>query len=182
MPRFWPSTSGEGRLGIGFPGTRARLVTAGDGPGYWPVKRSQSGGPAGARGCVQRRQKRAAMGRKARLDLVLDCAEPQALEGFWRAALGYQLFLSIDTHVILVPDDDTSASPLVLQQVPEPKLGKNRMHLDLVTDDINGEVDRLVGLGARRAHEGVQSIGEVRWVTMTDPVGNEFCVCIGVEW
>jgi hypothetical protein len=122
------------------------------------------------------------MGRKARLDLVLDCAAPQELEEFWRDALGYRTYVSIPSHVILVPNDDSSASPLVLQQVPEEKVAKNRMHLDLVTDDIEGEVDRLVDLGAVRAHEGVQSVGEIRWVTLADPVGNEFCVCTGIEW
>jgi predicted enzyme related to lactoylglutathione lyase len=122
------------------------------------------------------------MGRKARLDLVLDCAEPQALETFWRAALGYRTYFSSESHVILVPNDDSSASPLVLQQVPEPRSGKNRMHVDLVTEDIEGEVGRLVDLGATRMHEGIRSFGETRWVTLTDPVGNELCVCTGVEW
>ena len=122
------------------------------------------------------------MGRKARLDLVLDAAEPQELEGFWRDALGYRTYFSSPTAVILVPKDDTNASPLVLQQVPEPKSGKNRMHVDLVADDIEPEVDRLIGLGAQRVHEGVQTLGPVRWVTLLDPVGNEFCVCTGVEW
>jgi hypothetical protein len=122
------------------------------------------------------------MGRKARLDLVLDCAEPQALEEFWRDALGYRVYFSSESHVILVPADESNASPLVLQQVPEPKAGKNRMHLDLVADEIEPEVDRLVALGATRVHEGEQNIGDVHWVTLLDPVGNEFCVCTGVEW
>jgi predicted enzyme related to lactoylglutathione lyase len=122
------------------------------------------------------------MGRKARLDLVLDCSAPQELEGFWRDALGYRVYFSMESVVVLVPDDDTNASPLVLQQVPEPKVAKNRMHLDLVTDDIEGEVDRLLELGARRVHEGIQNMGDTRWVTLTDPVGNEFCVCTGIEW
>jgi predicted enzyme related to lactoylglutathione lyase len=122
------------------------------------------------------------VGRKARLDLVLDCAEPQQLEGFWRDALGYRVYFSADSLVILVPDDDTNASPLVLQQVPEAKVGKNRMHVDLVTDDIEGEVDRVVGLGARRLHDGIRSFGETQWVTLADPAGNELCVCTGIEW
>jgi predicted enzyme related to lactoylglutathione lyase len=122
------------------------------------------------------------VGRKARLDLVLDCAEPQELEEFWRDALGYRTYYSDESAVVLVPADDTNASPLVLQQVPEPKSGKNRMHIDLVTDDIEPEVDRLVGLGAKRVHDDVRSIGEIKWVTLLDPVGNEFCVCTGVEW
>ena len=122
------------------------------------------------------------MGRKARLDLVLDCPAPQELESFWRDALGYRTYVSIESAVVLVPDDDSNASPLVLQQVPEPKVAKNRMHIDLVTDDIEGEVERLLELGARRVHEGIQSMGDTRWVTLTDPIGNEFCVCTGVEW
>jgi hypothetical protein len=122
------------------------------------------------------------MGRKARLDLVLDCAAPQQLEEFWREALGYRTYFSTESAVVLVPNDDTNASPLVLQQVPEPKAGKNRMHLDLVADDIQPEIDRLVGLGAQRTDDGVQSIGDIQWVRMVDPVGNEFCVCTGVEW
>jgi len=56
------------------------------------------------------------------------------------------------------------------------------MHVDLVTDDIEGEVQRLVELGATRLHDGIQCIGDVRWVTLADPVGNELCVCTGVEW
>jgi predicted enzyme related to lactoylglutathione lyase len=122
------------------------------------------------------------MGRKARLDLVLDCARPQELEDFWREALGYRSYFSSESAVILVPGDDSSASPLVLQQVPEPRVGKNRMHVDLVTDDIEGEVERIVALGATRQHDGIQNIGETRWVTLADPVGNELCVCTGIEW
>jgi hypothetical protein len=123
------------------------------------------------------------MGRKARLDLVLDCADAQALKEFWREALGYREFWAEGTHAILVPEEDGgNASPLVLQQVPEAKAGKNRMHLDLVTDEVEAEVERLQGLGARRLHDGIQSAGPVQWVTMADPEGNEFCVCTGVEW
>jgi hypothetical protein len=122
------------------------------------------------------------MVRKARLDLVLDCADPQALEPFWREALGYRTHFSIESHVVLVPGDGSNASPLVLQQVPEPRVGKNRMHVDLVTADVEGEVERLVGLGATRLHAGVQEFGQLRWVTLADPVGNELCVCTGVEW
>src|SRR4029453_14966492 len=94
------------------------------------------------------------MGRKARLDLVLDCAEPRAIEQFWRDALGYRAYYSGDSHVVLVPADDSSASPLGLQRVPEPKVGKNRMHVDLVTDDVEGEVERLVAIGGARPPQG----------------------------
>jgi predicted enzyme related to lactoylglutathione lyase len=60
--------------------------------------------------------------------------------------------------------------------------GKNRMHVDIISDDVEVEVGRLEALGARRLHDGVQTFGPTRWVTMADPEDNEFCVSTGVEW
>ena len=121
------------------------------------------------------------MGRKARVDLVLDCADPKQLVDFWREALDYAEYYTDTTVAVLVPKEGT-APPLVLQGVPESKVGKNRMHLDMVVDEIEPEVVRLQGLGARRIDEGVQSFGDTKWVRMADPEDNEFCVCTGVEW
>jgi hypothetical protein len=118
---------------------------------------------------------------KARVDLVLDCADPAKLVVFWRDALGYREYYADESIAVLVPTEGV-ASPLVLQRVPEPKAGKNRMHLDIVVDDIEPEIRRLQGLGARRIDEGAQSFGETKWVRMADPDDNEFCVCTGVEW
>ncbi len=88
---------------------------------------------------------------------------------------------SDDTYVVLVPAEGV-APPLVLQRVPEPKSGKNRMHVDLVTDEVEVEVARMEELGAVRLHDEVQWAGDARWLTMADPEGNEFCVCTGVAW
>jgi len=121
------------------------------------------------------------MGQKARVDLVLDCADPAKLADFWGAALDYRDYYTDEGISVLVPKEGI-ASPLVLQGVPEPKSGKNRMHLDIVVDDIEPEIERLVALGARRLDAGVQSLGETLWVRMSDPEHNEFCVCTGVEW
>ena len=58
----------------------------------------------------------------------------------------------------------------------EPKLGKNRLHFDLAPpagEDQQAEVERLVALGAERVDIGQ---GDVDWVVMADPDGNEFCV------
>jgi hypothetical protein len=59
--------------------------------------------------------------------------------------------------------------------VPEAKQMKNRLHLDLRADgtSFDAEVDRLEALGARRVDVGQ---GEVSWVVMSDPDGNEFDV------
>jgi predicted enzyme related to lactoylglutathione lyase len=121
------------------------------------------------------------MGYKATVELVLDCAEPTVLAAFWRAALGYREYYSDPKLVVLVPHGGT-ASPLLLQGVPEPKAGKNRMHLDIIVDDVEAEVRRLQALGAHRVDDGVQSYGGTQWVRMSDPEQNEFCVSTGVEW
>jgi Glyoxalase-like domain len=121
------------------------------------------------------------MGHKATVELVLDCAKPATLAGFWREALDYREYYTDAKLAVLVPKEGIAA-PLLLQRVPEPKAGKNRMHLDIVADDIEAEVHRLQGLGARRIDEGVQSFGGTRWVRMSDPEQNEFCVSTGVEW
>jgi hypothetical protein len=121
------------------------------------------------------------MGRKAAVELVLDCEEPKMLAKFWREALDYRDHYAGANLAVLVPKAGV-ASPLLLQAVPEPKAGKNRMHLDIVVDDIEGEVRRLEALGAHRIDEGVQSFGGTRWVRMSDPEQNEFCVSTGVEW
>ena len=113
-------------------------------------------------------------------EIVLDSAEPQRLEAFWRAALGYRSLHSVREIVVLVAESGTGP-PLILQRVSEAKVGKNRMHIDLVSDDVEAEVVRLEGLGARRLHDGLRSMGPVRWVTMADFEGNEFCVSTGVE-
>ena len=57
-----------------------------------------------------------------------------------------------------------------------PKSGKNRLHLDLappVDGDQQAEVERLTSLGATRLDIGQGNVG---WVVMADPDGNEFCV------
>jgi hypothetical protein len=58
----------------------------------------------------------------------------------------------------------------IFVKVPEEKVVKNRVHLDLSAADTDAEVDRLVALDARVANTFPD------WVTLTDPEGNEFCV------
>jgi predicted enzyme related to lactoylglutathione lyase len=121
------------------------------------------------------------MGHRARVELVLDCAEPRRLAEFWRQALGYRNHYSDAKLAVLVPKEG-DGSPFLLQGVPEPKAGKNRMHLDIVVNDVEAEIHRLQALGAHRIDEVEQSFGETRWARMSDPEHNEFCVSTGVEW
>jgi predicted enzyme related to lactoylglutathione lyase len=63
--------------------------------------------------------------------------------------------------------------------VPEDKAVKNRMHFDIEVADIHAEAERLVSLGATQVSEAPCSEHGSTWVLMTDPEGNEFCVCDG---
>jgi predicted enzyme related to lactoylglutathione lyase len=53
------------------------------------------------------------------------------------------------------------------------------MHLDIETQDVDGEATRLESIGARRLEEGTHSEHGSNWVILADPEGNEFCVCDG---
>lgn len=111
-----------------------------------------------------------------RLVPVLDCADPDLLSEFWTAALGYRTLPSQGPYRVLGPRG-SSGMELVLQRVPEPKVVKNRMHIDIRTRDIEAETKRLISLGARLLRpEAIEEHG-FRWFLLADPEDNEFCVC-----
>ena len=116
-------------------------------------------------------------------EIVVDCRDPVAQAD----VLGYHVVRSEDGQVEIAPwereppqlAERVRRAPgvptLVFVTVPEGKTVKNRLHLDLrpVGCSHAKEVERLIGLGARRADIGQ---GEVPWVVLADPEGNEFCV------
>ena len=112
------------------------------------------------------------------LGLVVDCSDPEKLAGFWAPALSYTNVGAAGNYVLLMPPDP-SRPRLLLQSVSEAKVAKNRVHFDIETPDVDGEVSRLEGLGARRLEEAARSEHGTRWFVMADPEGNEFCVCDG---
>ena len=109
-----------------------------------------------------------------RLVTVLDCVDADALAEFWAVALGYRRTAFESPYVRLV-DPGGRWPDLLLQQVPEPKAGKNRMHLDLQVRDVPTEVARLVAAGARIVAPAHDDDGFLTAV-LADPQGNEFCV------
>jgi predicted enzyme related to lactoylglutathione lyase len=104
--------------------------------------------------------------------ISVDCADPQRLAEFWSQALGWRVDPDGDSDEVAVEPPDESAALLFLR-VPDEKVVKNRIHLDLNPDDQAAEVRRLEELGARQIDIGQ---GEQTWVVMADPEGNEFCV------
>ncbi|MCG8353313.1 MAG: VOC family protein [Chloroflexales bacterium] len=103
--------------------------------------------------------------------LVIDCEDIEACIHFWTNALGVEVEGRDDVYAYL--GTAVGSLRLFLQQVPEGKSAKSRMHIDFETDNIEAEVERLERFGGRR----VQHVE--RWWIMADPCGNEFCVVNG---
>jgi hypothetical protein len=110
--------------------------------------------------------------------LCIDSHDPSGLAKFWEGALGWRRTYEEDDEVVLEPPagspEDGVVPDLLFLRVPEDKSIKNRLHLDLRPRDQAAEVERLIGLGARRVSVGQGS--DVSWVVLADPEGNEFCV------
>ena len=105
--------------------------------------------------------------------ITIDCADPPRLARWWAEAVGGSVVRLPGPDFVLVARDGWPA--LGFQRVEEPTPGKNRMHLDLMAEDLEAEVRRLVGLGATET--GRHSVdGGFRWVVLADPDGNAFCV------
>ena len=112
--------------------------------------------------------------------LAVDALSPPDLARFWAAALDWEVTDEGGGEIDVDPPGhdypDPVALPLVFVPVPQPKQGKNRVHLDLATTSLEHQaalVTRLLELGARPADIGQ---GDVPWRVMADPEGNEFCV------
>jgi hypothetical protein len=138
-----------------------------------------------------------------KFQVTVDCAEPERLAAFWAEVLGYVVpsppegFATWDAyHQTLLPKnqgtwfscvDPSGVGPRVLfQRVPEGKVVKNRLHLDVrVATGLTGaerlaaleaECARLVALGATRFRLLVADEDNESCLVMQDPEGNEFCL------
>jgi predicted enzyme related to lactoylglutathione lyase len=112
--------------------------------------------------------------------IVLDGADLEQLGAFWSAVLDYPSQRPVTQFLVLSPETPDDARPqLILQRVPEGKVVKNRMHLDLHVPDIAAARDHYLSLGATLLQEAPNCIGEYCWYLMADPEGNEFCVAMG---
>lgn len=124
--------------------------------------------------------------------VVFDCQDAAPLARFWAAALGWSVAPydeeelerlaskgiydpEDDPSVMVEPPDGTDLPVLFFTEVPEEKVAKNRVHLDLAADlPLEDEVQRLEGLGAQ-VRNWAEDSGSM-WCVMLDPQGNEFCV------
>jgi predicted enzyme related to lactoylglutathione lyase len=109
-------------------------------------------------------------------DICFDCADQYRVGRFWAEVLGYRLHANADE----APDHPVALAPpdgglrIWFNPVPESKVAKNRVHIDInMPDDV--EMDRLLGLGAHVLEEIRDEDGTLWWTIMADPEGNEFC-------
>jgi predicted enzyme related to lactoylglutathione lyase len=100
-------------------------------------------------------------------DLVIDASDARRLGAFWAAGLGLRLEGNGADDVVL--RGRTPAHTVWIDQVPEPKTVKNRVHLDVHTADIGA----LTAAGAT-----VLNDTDFRWIVMADPEGQEFCAFV----
>ncbi len=135
-------------------------------------------------------------------NIVIDCAHPRELSHFWADVLGYPRAewppdMRAELRAAGLTDDDLSKRSIAedpdgvgprffFQQVPEEKVVKNRVHVDInatpgrraTPEEVDAEKDRIVSLGAtvvRRYDQRWGPVLEYHYV-MADPEGNEFCI------
>ncbi len=105
--------------------------------------------------------------------ITIDCADPRRLADWWAEAVCGAVVEMPGTDFVMVAREGWPA--LGFQRVEDPTPGKNRLHVDLMADDLVTEVQRLVGMGATETGRHSVDIG-LRWVVLADPDGNAFCV------
>ena len=118
-----------------------------------------------------------------RVQVTFDCADPERVCRFWAEALGYRVHPS---YAVVAEDPDGVGPRLYFQAVPEGKVAKNRVHLDvrvgagLVGEErlaaLEAECSRLEALGATRGRLLLADEENESCQVMADPEGNEFCL------
>jgi catechol 2,3-dioxygenase-like lactoylglutathione lyase family enzyme len=107
--------------------------------------------------------------------IVIRCHEFDKMLAFWQEALHYVTTEPAKGGWAILRDPQGGGPNLSLDQTPERRSGKrSRLHLDLYTNDQEGEVERLVNIGATRYPWRYRPDDD--FVVLEDPDGNLFCV------
>jgi hypothetical protein len=109
-------------------------------------------------------------------EIIVDAKDPKVIAHFWGDVLGWPVVEDERGLCWTSATGDYTARPLlVFVPVPEAKTVKNRLHLDVNPSGVEQaeELERLLSLGARRVDVGQ---GDVPWIVLADPEGNEFCL------
>lgn len=104
--------------------------------------------------------------------ITVDAADPVPLARWWAERTGGTILTENDGWYVVV---QLPGGPrLSFQKVDDPTPGKNRLHLDLTSDDLDAAVADLVEAGATRVAD--HEIDGFAWVVLADPAGNQFCL------
>nr|WP_296774442.1 VOC family protein [Rhodococcus sp. (in: high G+C Gram-positive bacteria)] len=105
--------------------------------------------------------------------ITVDSLDPGPLAQWWARQTGGTIEEENDGwfYTVVLP---TLPIRLAFQKVDDPTPGKNRLHLDLTTPDLDGATALLIEAGASEVEQ--HTMGDFRWVTLADPDGNVFCV------
>ena len=105
--------------------------------------------------------------------VIVEADDPASLGSWWSRALGW-VIVSDDAHEFEIRATPDRLPGILFEPVDARKpTDKNRLHLDFRPGDQDAEVHRLLALGASRVDVGQ---GDVTWIVLADPEGNEFCV------
>lgn len=111
--------------------------------------------------------------------IVVDCRDCFSQANWWARALGRQVS-ERNPNEYEVYDTSSVGVRLYFMNVPEAKIVKNRLHVDIATDgSIEDEVARLVAAGGtlvEMRQDPASLPNPDTWAVMQDPEGNEFCV------
>ena len=106
--------------------------------------------------------------------MVIDCNDFDTMYAFWREALRYEPGYPPEPDWVILRDPTGDNVNVSIQLVPERRVGKNRLHLDLYTDEPEAEIERLLAIGATR-HPRTPEPDE-DFVVLEDHEGNLFCI------
>lgn len=104
--------------------------------------------------------------------ITFDCSDVVPLARWWAGMTGGTI--AADNEWFTVVSYEGAGPNLGFQKVPDPTPGKNRAHLDLHVEDREAEVARFIDGGATLV--GHREEGGMRWTTLADPAGNQFCL------
>jgi len=107
-------------------------------------------------------------------DICFDCSDPARMAAFWGSVLGYRVHGPSSENEAAAIVAPAGGMRIWFNPVPEPKVAKNRVHIDINMPD-QAEMDRLLSLGATALEDIRDDDGTLFWTIMADPEGNEFC-------
>lgn len=105
--------------------------------------------------------------------IMIDCNDLDGMANFWKEALGLEEKVRYPGYVWLSRLSEKGPA-LAFQKVPEPRVGKNRIHLDLASADPKALTERVLSLGGSEVED--HEVSGFHWSVLADPEGNVFCV------